>query len=90
MSEFRSIDRALERIDRERESIERERDAFDRFGARLRPLPIASRTASGERVDAAAVIEIYDETVMAAVEGERAYDETLDEHLSNEFGERLS
>ncbi|MFO7927642.1 MAG: DUF7260 family protein [Halobacteriota archaeon] len=90
MSDLRTIDRALERIERERESIERERGAFDRFETRLRPLPIASRTAGGERVDPTTVVETYDDTVMATVARERAYDETLEEHLSNELGEVLA
>lgn len=84
------IERALDSIGRERRSVRDECEAFDRFRERVRPLSIESRTAGGDPATPAAVLESYRETVMATGDYGCIYDESLEEHLSKELGERIA
>lgn len=84
-------------IEREQDEVQTEIDAFDAFSERLatvdipqnhtgQPLPpTVARGESGSN-PLEAIRTAYQETVLAVDHFDQAYDESLEEHFTNEFG----
>jgi len=91
---------AIETTEQEQETIRAEQRAFEEFAREvqsLSPQPAQPSAAGAVSTDVTttgaplgAVRSQYRETVMATADFEEAYDETLEEHLTAEFGPDLA
>lgn len=87
------VERAQQTVVAERESVAAERAAFESFADDVASMPAtrpagppSARLGADTGHSLAAVRERYRETVLSAPGHDRAYDETLTEHMAAEFG----
>lgn len=94
------ISTAIGIVDREQTEVTLERDAFERFADRTRSLPskpprtgtvpTVSIPLQSSTTDTAALRRAYSETVMNVPHYEDAYDESVTENVTAEFGPEIA